>query len=57
MNEYIVILIFVTWYIFSLFVSEKIGKKHKIGIQWSFFICMTLSPVIGYLVTKSSKRV
>jgi len=42
------------WYIFSLVVSEYIGKKKKIGVERSFFICMIFSPVVGFFVTKYS---
>lgn len=52
MTEYIVIFIFIAWYVLSLIVSETIGKNRKIGVQWSFFISILFSPVIGYIVTK-----
>lgn len=52
MNEYIIILVFILWYGFALVISETIGKKRKIGVQWSFFVSIMLSPVIGYIVTK-----
>jgi hypothetical protein len=54
MDEYLVIAIFILWYVFSMIVSESLGKKKKIGIEWSFFISIMLSPVIGFLVTKFS---
>jgi len=56
MNEYIVIFIFIAWYTLSLVVSETLGKKKKIGVQWSFFISIVLSPVIGYIVTAASPK-
>ena len=56
MNEYLVIIIFITWYVLSLIVSETIGKKKNIGVQWSFFISIIFSPVIGYLVTKFGSK-
>lgn len=56
MNEYLIIFIFIAWYVLSLIVSETIGKKRKIGVQWSFFISMMFSPVIGYIVTRLSKE-
>jgi hypothetical protein len=43
---------FVVWYALSLIISEKIGKKKDIGEEWSFFISMMFSPLIGYLVSK-----
>lgn len=54
MNEYIVIALFVLWYVFSMLISESMGSKKKIGTEWSFFISMLLSPVVGFLVTKFS---
>jgi len=56
MNEYIVIFIFIAWYTFSLIVSETVGKNRKMGVQWSFFISILFSPVIGYMVTKFSPK-
>jgi len=55
MNEIIFLLIFVVWYVLSLVFSENLGKKSKVGIEWSFFICMILSPVIGWVILKFSK--
>ena len=56
MNEYIVIFIFIAWYTLSLIVSETIGKNRKMGVQWSFFISILFSPVIGYIATKYSPK-
>lgn len=56
MDEYIVIITFLLWYIFSLVVSENLGKKKKIGVQWSFFISMMFTPLVGYLVTLVSPK-
>ncbi|MCF8347621.1 MAG: hypothetical protein K9G61_02295 [Bacteroidales bacterium] len=56
MDEYIVIITFLLWYIFSLVVSENLGKKKKIGVQWSFFISMMFTPLVGYLVTLASPK-
>jgi hypothetical protein len=55
MNIYWFIAIFSAWYIFSLVVSEKLGKYRHIGEEWSFFISMVLSPVIGLVVALLSK--
>jgi len=54
MNVYWITLIFIAWYVLSLIISETIGKKRKIGVEWSFFISILFSPVIGYVVTKYS---
>lgn len=55
MNEYLVIAIFVVWYILAMIISERIGKKKKIGVEWSFLISFLLSPVVGFVVTYFSK--
>ncbi len=57
MIEYIVIAVFILWYSFSLVVSETLGRKKKLGVEWSFFICMMFSPLVGYFVTLFSKDV
>ena len=57
MTEYIVIAAFILWYSFSLVVSETLGRKKKIGVEWSFFVCMIFSPLVGYVVTLLSKDV
>ncbi len=55
MNEYIIIALFVVWYVLAMVISETMGKKKKIGVEWSFFISFMLSPVVGFLVTYFSK--
>ncbi len=55
MNEYIVIALFIVWYVLAMVISERMGKKKKIGIEWSFLISFLLSPVIGFVVTFLSK--
>jgi magnesium-transporting ATPase (P-type) len=56
MNIYWFIIIFSAWYILALVVSEKIGKKRKIGEEWSFFLSIMLSPVIGLLISILFKK-
>ncbi len=57
MNEILIIIIFLLWYILSLVISMNIGKKRKIGEEWSFFFCMILSPVIGIIITLASAKI
>jgi hypothetical protein len=54
MTEYLIILVFVLWYVLALVVSERMGKNRKIGTEWSFFISIIFSPLIGYLITRFS---
>jgi|GEM_PF-6479785 len=42
---------FFAWYLLSLAVSETLGSRRKIGTEWSFFICMIATPVLGTLIT------
>ncbi|NTV82860.1 MAG: hypothetical protein HGA23_00990 [Bacteroidales bacterium] len=49
-------IIFTVWYILSLVVSEKIGKKRKLGEEWSFFLSFMLTPVVGLAVTLMTKK-
>jgi hypothetical protein len=55
MNIYWFIFMFSAWYVLSLVVSEKIGKFRKIGEEWSFFLSIMLSPVIGLAITLLTK--
>lgn len=56
MTEIIVVLAFVIWYVASLIISENMGKKRKMGVEWSFFWCMIFSPVIGILITYFGRK-
>lgn len=55
MNVYWFAAIFIAWYVLSLVVSEQLGKKRQIGEEWSFFLSMMLSPIIGLMITLISK--
>jgi fumarate reductase subunit C len=48
-------IIFTLWYVFALVVSEKIGRKRKIGEEWSFFLSFMLTPVLGLIITLMTK--
>ncbi len=56
MNEYIVIALFIVWYVLAMIISERMGKKKQIGIEWSFLISFMLSPIIGFVVTYLSRN-
>ncbi len=57
MNILWISIIFTAWYVLSLVVSEKIGKKRKIGEEWSFFLSFMLTPIIGLLISLLTKPV
>lgn len=50
MNEIIVIILFLLWYIGALMVSENTKKNSKLGSEWLFFVSMVFSPIIGFLL-------
>lgn len=50
MIKILVVIGFIVWYVGSLFISETIGKKRKIGVEFPFFISMVFSPLIGFFV-------
>ena len=57
MQELIFFLVFTLWYAGALIVSERIGKKSKLGEEWTFFIGFMFTPVVaaiaGMLMKKS----
>jgi len=57
MNILWISIIFIAWYTLSLVVSEKIGKKRKIGEEWSFFLSFMLTPVVGLAISLLTKPV
>jgi hypothetical protein len=56
MNSWMLSMIFVAWYASSLIISESLGKSRKMGVEWSFFFCFMLSPVLGLLLVLVSKK-
>jgi fumarate reductase subunit C len=49
-------IIFTAWYILSLVVAETVGKRRKIGEEWSFFLSFMLTPVVGLILSLISKE-
>ena len=56
MNIYWFTVLFIAWYTLSLIVSERWGKKRKLGEEWSFFLSMMLTPIVGLVITVLSKE-
>ena len=48
-------IIFTVWYFLDVLVSEKAGKKRKIGEEWAFFLSFMLSPPIGLVICYLTK--
>jgi hypothetical protein len=55
MNILWISIIFIAWYTLSLIVSEKIGKKRRIGEEWSFFLSFMLTPLVGLVISLLSR--
>jgi len=55
MNIIWISIIFTVWYTLSLVISEKIGKKRKIGEEWSFFLSIILTPLVGLAISLFTK--
>lgn len=47
MQELVFFIVFTIWYAGALIVSEKIGKKSRLGVEWTFFIGFIFSPVVS----------
>ncbi|MEE4255961.1 MAG: hypothetical protein V2I47_02895 [Bacteroidales bacterium] len=55
MEELIFFIVFTVWYAGALIVSERIGKKSRLGEEWTFFISFMLTPIIGAILAFSTK--
>ena len=55
MQELIFFIVFTLWYAGALIVSERIGKKSKLGEEWTFFLSFMLTPIIGAVLAVSTK--
>jgi len=55
MEELIFFIVFTVWYTGALIVSERIGKKSRLGEEWTFFISFMLTPIIGAILAFSTK--
>ena len=41
---------------FAFAIAHFLGRKRQIGFGWSFFFCLFLSPIIGFIVTMLSRK-
>lgn len=46
----------VIFVIIAFAIAHFLGKKRQIGFGWSFFFCIFLSPIGGFILTMLSKR-
>lgn len=40
----------------SFIIAKYLGEKRQIGLQWSFFFCVSLTPIIGFIITMASRK-
>lgn len=50
MEELIFFIVFTLWYAGALIVSERLGKKSRLGEEWTFFLSFMLTPIIGAIL-------
>jgi hypothetical protein len=50
MQELTFFFVFVVWYTGALVVSERIGKKSRLGEEWTFFIACLFTPVVAAIL-------
>ncbi|MEN8224809.1 MAG: hypothetical protein ABFS05_05560 [Bacteroidota bacterium] len=56
MQELIFLIVFTVWYAGALIVSERMGKKSRLGLEWTFFIGFMFTPVIAAVLAASTKK-
>jgi glycerol uptake facilitator-like aquaporin len=47
MEELIFFIVFTIWYAGALMVSDRLGKKSRLGEEWTFFLSFMLTPIVG----------
>lgn len=56
MQELIFFIIFVVWYAGALLVSEKMGRKSRLGEEWTFFLGFIFTPLISAALASILKK-
>ena len=55
MQELLFFVVFTIWYSGALIVSERIGKKSRLGEEWTFFLGFVLTPVVAAIAATALK--
>lgn len=42
--------------VFAFLIAHFLGRKRQIGFGWSFFFCIFLSPIFGFIITMLSRK-
>ena len=48
--------LFIISVLFGLLIAHFLGRKRQIGFGWSFFFCLFLNPIIGFIITMLSRK-
>ena len=56
MQELIFFIVFTLWYAGALIVSERMGKKSKLGEEWTFFIGFMFTPIVSAIAAIALKK-
>lgn len=56
MQELIFFIVFTIWYAGALIVSERMGKKSRLGVEWTFFIGFMFTPVVSAIAALTLKK-
>ncbi len=56
MNNYTLIAVFVIYILLTHLIAKYIGEKREIGYGKSVFWSLFCSPIIGFIITISSKE-
>ena len=40
----------------AFLIAYFLGKKRQIGFGWSFYFCVFLTPIVGFIITMLSKK-
>jgi hypothetical protein len=56
MQELVFFIIFTIWYAGALIVSERIGKKSRLGVEWTFFIGFMFTPIVAAVAALAAPR-
>jgi len=56
MDELLFFIIFIIWYAGALIISDKMGKKSRLGEEWTFFIGFMFTPIISAVLASLLKK-
>jgi len=50
------LVILIVFFAISFAIAYYLGNKRQIGFGFSFFFCLTLTPIIGFIITMLSRK-